>query len=158
MERVQNLTQAYSQAPWRKQMQVIGLFLLGLVFIALVASAYLTVTATSASIGRDIQDMNGEIRLIQRENVNLQAQLAVLSSSAVMEKRARDLDFRPIESGETVFMLVPEFTGRQALVLAPAPGNKVTGAPSLPPEYTESLVDWLRRELAQVSFTLLEIK
>ncbi len=45
MERVYGLTQAYSQAPWRKQLQLIGIFLVVLVFFALVAGIYLSVTA-----------------------------------------------------------------------------------------------------------------
>jgi hypothetical protein len=55
MDRVQSLTQAYSQAPWRKQMQIIGLFLLVLVLTALVG-IYLSVTARAAAVGRDLID------------------------------------------------------------------------------------------------------
>ena len=38
MQNVQNITQAYSQAPWRKQVQWIGSFLLVLVFVWLIAA------------------------------------------------------------------------------------------------------------------------
>ncbi len=41
MDGVRQLTQAYSQAPWRKQLQILGLFLLVVVLAALVAGIYL---------------------------------------------------------------------------------------------------------------------
>ena len=40
MERVERYSQAYSQAPWRKQVQLLGLFLLIVVFMALVAGPW----------------------------------------------------------------------------------------------------------------------
>ena len=63
MENFRNLTQAYSQAPWRKQLKFIGLFLLLVVFVALIAGIYLDVTARAATIGREILIMKNEIDL-----------------------------------------------------------------------------------------------
>ena len=42
MNHLENLAQSYSQAPWRKQLQLIGLFSLFLVSVALVAGIYLS--------------------------------------------------------------------------------------------------------------------
>ena len=67
----QNLTQAYRLTPWRSQLQIIGMFLLILVMIALVAGIYLNVTARAATIGRQIQNLHEEIQVNERVNADL---------------------------------------------------------------------------------------
>ena len=86
MESVRSLTQAYSQAPWRKQLAMIVLFLLMVLFVALVAGIYLDVTARTATIGREVQIMQREIESLKLVNADLNSQLAVLVSSGVMER------------------------------------------------------------------------
>ncbi|MEJ2706457.1 MAG: hypothetical protein P8074_02470 [Anaerolineales bacterium] len=157
MDRVQNLTQAYSQAPWRKQVQIIGLFLLAVVFAAVVAGIYLSVTARAATTGREIQRLQREIEVMEQANADLQSRRAFITSASEMEKRARNLGFRPIESEETVFIVVPEYTERQPIILAPAPSPVVVAAPVTPAEYTESLFVWLRRQFVQSSVLGFEV-
>jgi cell division protein FtsL len=158
MERVQNLTNAYSQAPWRKQLQFLGLFLLIVVFIGLVAGVYLSVTARAASVGRDIQGMQSDLEQYARSNVNLQSQLGDLTSSSEMEKRAQRMGFKPIDTDQAVYIAVPNYTDRRPATLAPAPGRTVASAPSLPPEYAETLFDWLDRVVIQSPLPLLNLK
>ncbi len=155
MDRVQSLTQAYSQAPWRKQLQIIGAFLLILVGIALVAGIYLNVTARAATIGRDIQAMQGDIEDLQLVNANLQSQLAFLTSEGVMEKRAEDLGFQPMLTDETMFILVPGYSDRQPAILAPAPSPVDLGSSGMPAEYTELIFIWLRKQFLTSSFSFL---
>src|SRR6185436_17622358 len=71
---------AYRQAPWRVQRQWIGAFLLAVIGVAMVAALYLDVTARAAVAGREIQEMRKEITTIQRENADLETQLADLTS------------------------------------------------------------------------------
>ena len=157
MDRVQNLTQAYSQAPWRKQLQIIGLFLLFLVFVALIAGIYLNVTARAATIGRDIQSMQSDMTDQEQVNADLQSQLALITSSSQMEKRARAVGFETVEIDQSEYVMVPGYVNRQAIILAPAPSPIVSGAPVIPPEYTESLFDWLHRQLLSSSFPFIEV-
>jgi cell division protein FtsL len=158
MQRVQNLTNAYSQAPWRKQLQFLGLFLLIVVFIGLVAGVYLNVTARAASVGRDIQSMQSDLEQYAQSNVNLQSQLGDLTSASEMEKRAERMGFKPIDTDQAVYIAVPNYTDRRPAILAPAPGRTVLSAPSLPPEYTETLFDWLDRVVIQSPLPLLNLK
>ena len=146
MDHVQNWTQAYSQTPWRKQVQLIGLFSLVLVFTALVAGVYLNVTARAATAGREIQGLQFEVERMQRENEDLQSKLAFLSSSEVMEKRARELGFTPLQKDQAEYLMVPGYTGRAATNLAPAPSTITQPAAGNPPEYTETLFTWLSRQ------------
>ena len=91
---------AYRQAPWRVQRQWIGAFLLVVIGVAMIAALYLDVTARAAVAGREIQEMRIQITTIQRENADLETQLADLTATAVMEKRATALGYRPVQPGE----------------------------------------------------------
>jgi cell division protein FtsL len=54
----------------------IGLFLLVVIFAALVAGIYLDVTARTATIGREIQVMEEEIEALKLVNADLESRLA----------------------------------------------------------------------------------
>lgn len=137
------IVQAYQQTPWRFQLQIIGLFLLILVMVALIAGIYLNVTARAATIGRQIQFMQAEIRLTQRLNADLETRLALLTSARGMEVRAEALGFRRMNPDEITYLRVPGYSGRKPASLAPPPGPVQGSTRSLPPEFTESLIDWL---------------
>jgi cell division protein FtsL len=157
MERVYGLTQAYSQAPWRKQLQLVGFFLVVLVFFALVAGIYLSVTARATSVGREIQGMQDEIDQLEQQNADLQSQLAFLTSSSVMEKRAQSLGFTLIGMDDPVYIKVSGYQSRQPVTLAPDPAPIVSAAPMVPPEFTESLFQWLSRQLAQSPYSPFKV-
>jgi len=148
--KVRTLTQAYSQTPWRKQLQVIGLFLLALVVGAVVGGIYLSVTARAATVGREIQYLQGEIEKNKQINLDMQTQLAQLTSSAVMESRALAMGFELVEKDQPLYIVVPGYQGRQQVVLAPPPGPVKAGMPALPPDFSESLVDWLQHHVLPI--------
>jgi cell division protein FtsL len=148
MNQVKSLTQAYSQAPWRRQVKYIVLLLLLVVFAALVAGVYLSVTARAATYGREILLMQTRIDQQELDIADLKTQLANITSASSMEKRASDLGFEPIEKDQAVYILVSGYTPRGQLNLAPPPSPVNTVAASLPPGYTESLIDWIRQRLS----------
>lgn len=158
MENVHRLTQAYSQAPWRKQLQWIGLFLLGLILVSLIAGIYLNVTARAATIGRSIQEMRREIDALKLSNADLETNLASITSSAEMEKRARELGFAPIDPDERLYIVVPGYTTRRPAVVASPPAPALRGAPSILPDYTQSLFDWLRERVFEPAAPLVEVE
>ena len=132
---------AYRQAPWRVQRQWVGVFLLLVIGVAMVAALYLDVTARTSVTGREIQDMRVEITTIQRENADLETQLADLTSTSAMERRARELGYRPVLPGELDYVAVPGFiTPEPAILLAAT--DATPQADALPVEYTESLLEW----------------
>ena len=86
---------AYKQAPWRVQRQWIGAFLLVVVGLSMIAALYLDVTARAAKAGREIQELRFELTKAQRENADLETQLADLTSTVEMQRRALELGYRP---------------------------------------------------------------
>ena len=155
MERVQKVAQAYSQTPWRKQMQMLGLFAACLVFIALIAGIYLNVTARAAITGREIQDLQSNLITLQQEISDLRAKLAFLTSASEMEKRARTSGYQPLAADQAQYFFVPEYPGRQPVILAAYSTPSLVGARVIPAEYTESLLDWIQKELNTTPFSTI---
>jgi hypothetical protein len=153
-----NVIQAYRQAPWRKQLQVIGLFSLALVFAALVAGIYLNVTARGATIGRRIQIMQEDILESRQRIADMETQLALMTSSSEMEKRAEALGFRPTGPDDLIYIEVEGYPGRSPVVMAPPPGPITATSQDLPPEFTQSLIDWVRKLSLQTPVILSGIR
>ena len=139
---VNHLIHAYRVAPWRVQRQWIGNVLLVVVALAMVAALYLNVTSRTAIAGREIQDLTDSIAISQQVSSDLQTQLAGLTSASSMEKRAREMGFRPVEPDELEYLVVPGYVAPEVVDLS------FTSAPQLnaltiPPEYNQSLLDWM---------------
>jgi cell division protein FtsL len=149
-------TQTYSQAPWRKQLQFIGLFSLILIFVALIAGIYLSVSARAATVGRNIQVMQRDIEKLDMEIENLQSQLALIESMDEMEKRADELGFKLVQVDEILYLKIDGYVEPQPVVLAPYERAKVTGARALPARFTEDLFTWIKRQVVQISIPSVE--
>ena len=173
MENLNRLTQAYSQAPWRKQTYLIGVILLLLVCIALIAGIYLNVTARAAAVGREIQEMQvrvygyhyltgdaGEsyvpIEELEQQIANLSSQLAYLTSYTVMQERVNDLHLTSISADHIEYLEVPGYIKRQTSSLAPPPVPVVVNASIIDPQFKESLLDWFTAQIRQASRLLSE--
>lgn len=133
---------AYKQAPWRVQRQYVGAFLLAVIGMAMIAALYLDVTARAAVAGREIQELRFEITTVQRANSDLETDLAKLTSTAEMQRRALELGYRPVKPGELEYVPVPGYVAPEPDILSvakdAAPQSKV-----LPAEYTQSLIEWM---------------
>jgi cell division protein FtsL len=146
MNTTNRLNHAYSQAPWRVQRQWVSIFLLIVLGFAMIATLYLMVTSQAAIVGREIQDLRLAIIETEHINADLQTELARLTSSDETERRARALGFRPVEPEEVEYLYVPGYVAPQGALLAAAPQLQPS-APGIPPEYTQSLLDWLDESL-----------
>jgi cell division protein FtsL len=156
MENVMRLTQAYSQAPWRKQIQMIVFFLLVLVMVALVAGIYLSVSARAVAAGVEIQTIEQDIEAKQQAIQDLETELALMTSSSVMEERAQDIGLEPIGPDRIEYIEVPGYPGRQGPTMAPPPEPSVVTSPGLSSEFTESLIEWFVANVLRPS-GLLEV-
>jgi hypothetical protein len=137
---------AYRVAPWRLQRQWIGNALLVVIALAMIAALYLYVTAQAAIAGREIQDLTAALTASQHSIADLQTQLASLTSASMMQERALALGYQPIEPGRVEYVVVAGYVAPvpDILTAAPQPGLQ---APSIPPEYNQSLLDWLNEQL-----------
>jgi cell division protein FtsL len=151
MNNVTQVVQRVYQAPWRIQRQWIGLFLLGLVSIAMMAGIYLNITARTALAGREIQELDNEIIDNQRTNADLETKLASQTSTSTMTQRALALDFQPVRSEEVTYVTVPGYVPEAPLDMS---SGKTQPADTLIlPEYSQSLFDWFIETFAASSPT-----
>jgi hypothetical protein len=147
IQNVNHLVHAYKVAPWRIQRQWIGTALLVVIAFAMVATLYLDVTSQAAIAGREIQDLTVGIAINEQLSSDLQTQLASLTSASVMEQRALELGFRPMESGEAEYLVVPGYYEIEPDILSSVPVLQMS-ALTIPPEYNESLLDWVDERIS----------
>ena len=133
---------AYKQAPWRVQRQYVGAFLLILIVLALVAALYLDLSARTTLAGREIQELQVEITTVQRSNADLETELANLTASSVMQRRALELGYRPVQPGELDYVFVPGYVAPEPDILLAAVDSPFRSI-SLPDVYSQSLLEWL---------------
>lgn len=174
METIQQFTHAYEQAPWRKQMYMIGVILLILVSVAIVAGIYLNVTARAAAVGRQIQEMQvrvygyhyltndaGEgivpLEELEQRIANLTSQLAMLTSYKVMQERVRDLNLVPIDAEHIEYLKVSGYYDRQTSSLAPPPEPVVVNASAIDPQFKESLFEWVVEQVQNTARYIREV-
>ncbi|HVM70498.1 MAG TPA: hypothetical protein VMT91_01980 [Anaerolineales bacterium] len=150
MENVTQVVQHVRQAHWRVQRQWIGLFLLGLVAVAMVAGIYLNITVRATLAGREIQSLQNQLIDDQRANSDEETILAGLTSMESMQSRAEAMGFKPVDPKNITYVPVPGYTPQTSVDLSqPGADNpSKTQKPVLLPEYTESLFDWITRTLA----------
>jgi len=143
--------QAFKQAPWRGQVQSAGLFLLGLVVVIVVASIYLSISGKAAAAGLGAYRLNAERQTLERQIADRKSRIAVLTSVTVMEQRAKDMGFERISSTDAVYVLVPGYPGKQAVVLAAPPGIDDNKRTLVLPIYRQSIWDWLFQGINRLS-------
>jgi cell division protein FtsL len=150
MENVSQIVQKVRQAHWRVQRQWIGLFLLGLVAVSMVAGIYLNITVRATLAGREIQLLEPTLSSEQRTNSDLQTQLAGLTSVGSMQERATAMGFSPANPEDFTYVVVPGYEPQTAVDMSQPEqaGQDQSLQPTLLPEYTESLFDWITRTLA----------
>jgi hypothetical protein len=152
MNNVNQIVRKVRQAPWRVQRQWIGLFLLGLVLLAMVAGIYLNVTMRATLAGRESISLQAMNTTNQRVNADLETQLAGLISIEAMQKRADDMDFQPADPTDITFVAVPGYLGQSAVDLS-KPGGNQPESPAILPEYTESWIDYFINQQASSNST-----
>jgi hypothetical protein len=138
-----SFSQAFKQAPWRSQAQLIGLFLVALVVILLVSGVYLTITGQAAADGLTTLSLNNQRRNIERTIADSKAQLALLTSASVMEERALAMGYEPADPADVIYVVVPGYAGRKTAILAPPPGIVEPQGPVIKSIYRQSLWDWM---------------
>ncbi len=146
MDHLRNFTQAYSQAPWRKQLQIIGAFLSILVVFLVAASIFISVTSQTAAVGKEIQRNRLRAEALELEIANMRSRIATLTSVATMKQRAIDMGFRPATKEDIIYVEVPGYAGNTVMDLLPASQAVNVGRPELSPAFTETWVDWFSKQ------------
>ncbi len=139
----------HQEIPLRFQREWLAIFLAGVMLLGLVAGLYLNVTARAAITGREIQSLKVEIAANERDNADLQTQIAGLLSNQALSQRAQALGFEPVSREEVEYIVVAGYFPQPGLHFAQPVAE--TDLLATKPEYTESLFEWLGRQLEAAS-------
>lgn len=150
------LVNAYRQAPWRNQVQSLGMYLLILVVLLVVAGVYLNISGQAASAGMETQLLTNERQALERQIADKKAQLAEATSVTIMQKRATELGYKRIDPDEAFYIAIPEYPGRQIAIQSPPPSVEKTPASIVKNTYRQSLWDWLFQGISTLNETMQE--
>jgi cell division protein FtsB len=145
---LEHFLHAHALAPWRAQRRWIGVVLVAVLGLAMTAALYLDITSQAAIAGRQIQVLRTQITSTELVNADLKSQVAESTSAEVMQERARQLGYEPVEQADLQYLPVPGYSEPEPVILASA-GALIPSAAYAPPEYTESLFAWLGRYISQ---------
>ena len=134
--------QAYKQAPWRRQLQSIGLSLLPVVTIVILVALYLIISAQAAAAGLEIMDLHWDEERILRKTANLRTELAWITSYTAMQKRASKMGLERAPNSDVYFIPINGYQGQNAVLIAPPPGTENISTPFIDKAYTQSLANW----------------
>ena len=140
----------------RVQQQWVISFVFIIAMLALLAGLYLNITASASIAGRQIQSIEAEIIANEQVNADLETRIATLMSNAVLQQRALALGFTPIERKTLQYMVVPGYFPPQAINMVSTVSTSEILSTS--PEYTETLIDWIIKQIETASIPLAESK
>jgi len=143
--KMDHLALAYKEAPWRTQRKWIGLFLVGTIAVGMVAGIYLNVTSKAALAGREVQVLEEDITEAQRNNADLETELAELLSTGNLLARAEEMGFVPTDPEEVVFISIPGYFPPAPVVMAAS--NATRHSPALDPRFSQSLFGWFDEQM-----------
>ncbi len=136
------LTQAYKLVPWRGQMQWLGFVTLALVLISLIAWVYLSVSSKASIAGRGIQQYQYEKSKTIQTIAQYETDLARITSSTEMSKRAKKLGFKELNVSKYTYMIIPGYGGKPSAMLAPETYTS-SASETIDPKFTQSLWEWM---------------
>ena len=131
-------------------------FIAVVAMLALLAGLYLNITATASIAGRQIQNLEVEITANEQINADLETRIATLMADSVLEQRAQALGFEPVDRKTLQYMVVPGYFPPQAANMVSAVTSEE--ALSASPEFNETLIDWVSRQIQAASVPLAESK
>ncbi len=140
-----HLRTTISHHSWRAHRQQIGTVLAALIAATMIASLYLSVTARAALLGREIQKMEDEIQDVRYQNVDLETELASILSEESMRSRVLEAGFREVSLEEIEYIYIPGYAPPERISPSQAPHAAEYTFHETPPEYTESLFEWIRK-------------
>lgn len=134
------------------------IFLLVIVFSALIASVYLYVKSQAVAAGVEAQTLHSKINDTRLAIEDYESQLANLTSETVMAERADAMGYDPVDADHIKYLEIQGYTPRQLEVMATPQAQSSTGKAELSPAYSESLLDWFSKNILAPSGWFNEVE
>lgn len=152
MNRAQRIIQAYKNTPWRRQLGMFSSVVTAGLVLVLVGFAYTYLTSYGGTYGLQVQEYQTTNQYLDNEIENAKADLADITGSVPLATRAADLGYVPAQSNELRYIVVSNYPANPTpAVFAEGPHQAEGQTTHLPPEFTTSLIDWLRAFIYDLS-------
>lgn len=127
---------------WRPQRQALALATLGLFVAIIMGALYLSQSASTSGIGRQLEELIIERDNLEQTNEQLRAEIAGLQSMPRLEQRAADLGFLPAENDDIEYLVVDGYNPRRQPSVV-----ELTPREDPVPIYDESFTGWVQQQL-----------
>ncbi len=98
--------QAGRQMPWRTQNQTLAILALVMVVGMIIGALYLAQATTTATTGRELQNLQSTRDYLQRANEETNAEIAGKRNIVDLRGRAQNLGFVPASSDDIQYVVV----------------------------------------------------
>lgn len=154
MNRVQKILQAYRNTPWRRQTQMLSRLAAAGVVIAVVLMVYTWMTSQAGTYGLHVQEYQRTALAAEQNIEDKRAHLADITSNEALAQRAAEKGYVPADPNRVRYLEVDGYYVDPPLQLAPPRSQihqQVEEDSGLPPEFTNSLIEWIREAIYNLS-------
>jgi hypothetical protein len=129
------------QNQWQPQRQVIALATLGLFVAIIIGALYLSQSASSSALGRELEVLIAERNTLEQQNEQLRADIASLRGVPRLLTRASELNFISASSDQIDWITVDGYNPHRRDTVAPITEEEVPL-----PVYEESFLGWVQEQ------------
>lgn len=122
------------------RLDIVTGWLLAVAVLALIGTVYLAQASQAAQEGVQLETLKLELALLQRENTQLEVEIALAQAPARLAERAAQLGYRPATSADLEYVVVRDY---------PTPVPTASAPAAVASADEDSLVAWLVSVLGQ---------
>jgi cell division protein FtsL len=132
---------ALDRTRWRPQRQALALATLGLFVAMIMGALYLSQSASTSALGRQLEELIAERDDLEQQNEQLRAEIASLQSMPRLEGRAEELGFVTADESDIEYLVVNGYNPDRAESVVPLQPREEPAA-----TYDESFVGWAQQQ------------
>lgn len=142
---------ALRQPGWRPTRAVIALGTLFLFVGILIGGLYLSQSATSSAVGRELEELISQRNDLEQANERLRAEIASLRGVGRLLSRAGELGFAQAGQDQILYVVIPGYHPDREPIVPLQESERALAAEAPPaPAYEESFVGWVQQQIDAV--------
>jgi hypothetical protein len=126
---------------WRPQRQVVALATLGLFVAIIIGALYLSQSASSAALGRELEVLIAERNNLEQQNEQLRADISSLRGVGRLLTRAAELGFVSADSRQIDYLVINGYNPNRSITVAP-----IVQEEEPLPAYDEPFLGWVQQQ------------
>ena len=135
------LEHTLDRSRWRPQRQALALMTLGLFVAIIMGALYLSQSASTSALGRQLEELIAERDDLEQQNEQLRAEIASLQSMPRLEGRAEELGFVRASESDIEYLVVNGYNPDRSESVVPLDDRQEPA-----PTYDESFVGWVQQQ------------